>query len=152
MAISKGSPQSVRATMRIGELARRTGRSVHAIRWYESIGLIPGVRRDAGKRRVYDERHVGWLDLMHRLRLTGMPTAKMREYASLAARGSTTLEARRDLLVAYRAQVRAVIAEWRLALSLLDRKVDFYGDWLSTGRRPREPVTSRTTPRRTRKT
>ena len=138
--------------MRIGELARRTGRSVHAIRWYESIGLIPGVGRDAGKRRVYDERHVGWLDLMHRLRLTRMPTAKMREYAALTARGSTTLEARRDLLVAHRAQVRAVIAEWRLALSLLDRKVDFYGDWLSTGRRPREPVTSGTTPRRTRKT
>ena len=152
MTISKVPPQSVRATMRIGELARRTGRSVHTIRWYESIGLIPGVGRDAGKRRVYDERHVGWLDLMHRLRLTGMPTAKMREYAALAARGSTTLEARRDLLVAHRAQVRAVIAEWRLAPSLLDQKVDFYGKWLSTGRRPPEPVTSRTTPRRTRKT
>jgi DNA-binding transcriptional MerR regulator len=134
--------------MRIGELARCTGRSVHAIRWYESIGLIPGVGRDPGKRRVYDERHVGWLDLMHRLRLTGMPT----EYAALAARGSTTLEARRDLLVGRRAQVHAVIAEWRLALSLLDRKVDFYGKWLSTGSRPPEPVTSRTTPRRTRKT
>jgi DNA-binding transcriptional MerR regulator len=88
MAISKVPPQSVRATMRIGELARRTGRSVHAIRWYESIGPIPGVGRDAGKRRVYDERHVGWLDLMHRLRLTGMPTAKMREYAALAALSS----------------------------------------------------------------
>jgi DNA-binding transcriptional MerR regulator len=138
--------------MRIGELARRTGRSVHAIRWYESIGLIPGVGRDAGKRRVYDERHVGWLDLMRRLRLTGMSTAKMREYAALAARGRTTLEARRELLVAHRAQVRAVIAEWRMALSLLDRKVDFYGKWLRTGSRPPEPVSSRTTNRRKRKT
>jgi DNA-binding transcriptional MerR regulator len=145
-------PESVRATMRIGELARRTGRSIHAIRWYESIRLIPGVRRDAEKRRVFDERRVGWLDLMHRLRLTGMPTAKMREYAAPTARGRTTLEARRNFLVEHRAQVRAFIAEWRLALSLLDRKVDFYGAWLSTGRRPPEPVISRTTPRRTRKT
>jgi DNA-binding transcriptional MerR regulator len=138
-----------RMTMRIGELAQRTGRSVHSIRWYESIGLVPGVRRDAGNRRVYDERHVGWLDLMHRLRLTGMSIAKMREYAALAARGSATLEERRDLLAAHRIQVRALIDEWRRALSLLDRKLDFYGEWIHTGRRPRIPV-SKSPPRRLR--
>nr|WP_282597177.1 MerR family transcriptional regulator [Rhizobacter sp. SG703] len=31
--------------MRIGELAERTGRSVHAIRWYEAQGLSATVRR-----------------------------------------------------------------------------------------------------------
>jgi DNA-binding transcriptional MerR regulator len=150
MTTSK-NPAPARVTMHIGELAKRTGRSVYAIRWYESIGLIPGVQRDAGKRRIYDERHVGWLDLMHRLRLTGMSTAKMREYAELAARGRTTLEARRDLLVAHRAHVRSVIAEWRLALSLLDRKVDFYGDWISTGRRPPDPAAPKSVSRRNRR-
>jgi len=149
VANSKGNLAPALETMRIGELARRTGRSVHSIRWYESIGLVPGVRRDAGNRRVYDERHVGWLDLMHRLSLTGMPITKMREYAALAARGSETLEARRDMLAAHRVHVRALIAEWRQALSLLDRKLDFYGDWIQTGRRPRIPV-PKTLPRRSR--
>jgi DNA-binding transcriptional MerR regulator len=148
--MAKGNLAPARMTMRIGELAQRTGRSVHSIRWYESIGLVPGVGRDAGNRRVYDDRHVGWLDLMHRLRLTGMSIRKMREYAVLAARGSTTLEARRDLLAAHRIQVRSVIVEWRQALSLLDRKLEFYGDWIHTGRRPRIPG-SRTPPRRLRK-
>ena len=32
--------------LRIGKLARLTGRSVHTIRWYEAQQLIPGVRRD----------------------------------------------------------------------------------------------------------
>lgn len=57
--------------LRIGEVARRTGRSLHTIRWYESQGLIPGVRRDRAGHRVYSEHHVGWLDLMERLRRTG---------------------------------------------------------------------------------
>jgi hypothetical protein len=35
--------------------------------------------------------------------------------------------------------VQTTIAEWRRALMLLDRKVDFYGEWLSSGRRPAEP-------------
>ena len=41
---------------RIGTLATRSGRSIHTIRWYESQGLIPGVERDAGGRRVYVEQ------------------------------------------------------------------------------------------------
>jgi DNA-binding transcriptional MerR regulator len=97
------STRDPRPTLGIGELARRTGRSAHTIRWYESIGLVPGVRRDGGNRRVYDELHVGWLDLMDRLRTTGMSTAQMRAYATLVARGRATLEARRAMLVAHRA-------------------------------------------------
>ena len=31
--------------IRIGELAARTGRSVHTIRWYEQQGLLPPVPR-----------------------------------------------------------------------------------------------------------
>lgn len=50
--------------LHIGDIAGRTGRSVHTIRWYERQGLIPGVSRDAGGRRVYSDYHVGWLDLM----------------------------------------------------------------------------------------
>ena len=72
--------------MKIGELSSRSGRSIHAIRWYEAQGLIPGVERDGGGRRVYSDLHVGWLDLMDRLRRTGMTIAQMREYTHSFAR------------------------------------------------------------------
>jgi hypothetical protein len=29
------------------------------------------------------------------------------------------------------------IAEWTLALKLIDSKIDFYGEWLTTGHRPK---------------
>ncbi|MBJ6766261.1 MerR family DNA-binding transcriptional regulator, partial [Myxococcaceae bacterium JPH2] len=38
--------------IRIGQLASRTGRSVHTIRWDEAQGLMPGVSRDAGGQRT----------------------------------------------------------------------------------------------------
>jgi DNA-binding transcriptional MerR regulator len=53
--------------LRICELAARTGRGIHAIRWYEAQGLMPGVTRDRGGRRVYSELHLGWLHLKDRL-------------------------------------------------------------------------------------
>jgi DNA-binding transcriptional MerR regulator len=123
--------------LRIGELAARTGRSIHAIRWYETQGLIPGVVRDSGGRRVYGELHLNWLDLMDRLRRTGMSIAAMREYTALVKQGRSTLKQRQEMLAAHRAQVRETIADWTLALKLLDSKIDFYGEWLATGHRPK---------------
>lgn len=120
----------------IGELARRTGRTVHAIRWYETQGLVPGVVRDEGGRRLYGELHVGWLDLMDRLRRTGMSIAEMREYTALALQGKATLRQRRDLLAAHRVRVAETIADWNQALSLVERKIDFYDDWMQSGHRP----------------
>ena len=126
--------------LRIGELSRRSGRSVHAIRWYETQGLVPGVVRDAAGRRVYTEQHVSWLELMDRLRRTGMSIAEMRRYTALVKDGRATLKQRRELLTAHRARVEATIADWNQALLLLDRKLDFYGEWIDTGQRPKKPL------------
>ena len=121
----------------IGELSARSGRSIHTIRWYEAQGLIPGVVRDGGGRRNYTEQHVDWLDLMDRLRRTGMSVAEMRDYASLVKLGRSTLKQRQELLAAHRIKVKATIAELSLALKLIDSKIDFYGEWLHTGQRPK---------------
>jgi DNA-binding transcriptional MerR regulator len=125
------------SSLRIGELSARSGRTVHAIRWYEAQGLIPGVVRDGGGRRVYHEQHVDWLDLMERLRRTGMSIAEMRAYTALVKQGRSTLKQRQEMLYAHRARVLETIAEWTLALKLIDSKIDFYGEWLTTGHRPK---------------
>ncbi|MFS2035153.1 MerR family transcriptional regulator [Polaromonas sp. CT11-55] len=130
-------------TFLIGQLAARTGRSVHTIRWYEAQGLIPGVARDGGRRRVYGELHISWLELMDRLRRTGMSIAEMREYTALVKQGSGTLAKRQALLSAHREQVRGMIAEWQLALKLLDSKIDFYDEWVASGKRPAVKVAQR---------
>lgn len=122
--------------MRIGGLSARTGHSIHAIRWYEAQGLIPGVARDGGGRRVYHDNHVGWLELMNRLRRTGMSIAEMRRYTALVRQGHATLAERHAMLRTHRERVQRTIAEWQQALVLLDSKIDFYGQWQRTGKRP----------------
>ena len=125
------------STLRIGELAARSGRTIHAIRWYEAQGLIPGVERDLGGRRVYSEQHVNWLDLMDRLRRTGMSIAEMRAYTALVKQGRGTLKQRQEMLYGHRTRVLETISEWTLALKLIDSKIDYYGEWLTTGHRPK---------------
>lgn len=122
--------------LHIGELAARTGRSIHTIRWYEAQGLIPGVERDSGGRRVYGEAHLGWLDLIDRLRRTGMSIAEIRDYAALAIQGRRTLRRRQELLEAHRQRVESAIGEFQAALELIHSKIAFYEEWIDTGRQP----------------
>ncbi|MBR1204811.1 MerR family transcriptional regulator [Bradyrhizobium sp. Pear77] len=121
----------------IGDIARRSGRSVHTIRWYEAQGLMPGVVRDRGRRRVYNDYHIGWLDLMERLRLTGMSIKQLRDYTTLVKQGSATLRKRRALLAEHQLRVRAMIAKWTEALALVDAKIEFYDEWVAAGTRPK---------------
>ena len=126
----------VKARFHIGRLARETGRSVHTIRWYEQQGLMPGVTRDAGGRRVYVDQHIGWLLFLDRLRFAGMSVREMRRYASLAAQGKKTIRQRLDLLEAHRARVCAWMDEFQTALRLIERKQAYYTTWLTNGHRP----------------
>jgi len=48
----------------IGEVAQRTGLSVHALRFYEREGLLASpIERTADGRRAYREQDLEWLDL-----------------------------------------------------------------------------------------
>lgn len=121
--------------LRIGEMAERTGHSVHTIRWYEAQGLLPTVPRQ-GAHRVYSNRHVEWMELMDRLRMTGMSVEQLRNYTALAQRGGATLEQTRAMLVAHKARVEVRIAEWERAQRVINEKIAFYTEWIEQGRRP----------------
>ena len=126
----------VNARFHIGRLARETGRSVHTIRWYERQGLMPGVTRDAGGRRVYSDKHIAWLLFLDRLRFAGMSVREMRRYASLASQGKKTIPQRLDLLEAHRTRMCAFVDELQAALRLIERKQAYYAAWLKNGQRP----------------
>ncbi|MFF4216437.1 MerR family transcriptional regulator [Streptomyces nondiastaticus] len=112
----------------ISEVAGCTGLSVHTLRWYERIGLMPHVDRSHTGQRRYTDRDLDWLDLVGRLRLTGMPVADMVRYARLVREGEHTMAEREELLTAHREDVRKRIAELRSTLEVLDYKIDIYAD------------------------
>jgi DNA-binding transcriptional MerR regulator len=120
----------------IGAFAEKTSHSIHTIRWYEAQGLLPKVPRDAGGRRVYSQRHVSWMELMDRLRLSGMSVAQLKDFTALAQQGNATLEPTRQVLQAHKAVVEEKITDWQLALTLIEQKIHFYTQWIDTGQRP----------------
>ncbi|MFF2084961.1 MerR family transcriptional regulator [Nocardia sp. NPDC058176] len=110
----------------IGEAADRSGLSRDTLRWYERIGLMNYIGRDhAGKRR-FSDRDLEWLELIARLRLTGMPVADMIRYAELVRAGEQTYPARLAMFRQTRADVLDKIAELQKTVAVLDYKIAVY--------------------------
>ncbi|WP_322056923.1 MerR family transcriptional regulator [Paraburkholderia sp. J63] len=120
--------------MKIGDLASMTGLSVHTIRYYERIGLIPFALRDASGQRAYDRSILDWLAFLGRLKKTGMPIQGMLRYAELRAQGAATEGERCELLMAHREAVRAHVAELQSCLLALDAKIEGYSTAHPTSR------------------
>jgi MerR family redox-sensitive transcriptional activator SoxR len=62
----------------IGEVARRAGVATSAIRYYESIGLLPEPERESGQRR-YDESVIGKLAFVGVAQSAGFTLDEIRE-------------------------------------------------------------------------
>jgi len=74
----------------IGEVCAQLGVSARTVRYYEELGLLPGVRRRAGGRRVYGADEVERLGFIQRLKALGLSLAEIRELnAVYAIAGST---------------------------------------------------------------
>jgi DNA-binding transcriptional MerR regulator len=114
-------------------MAAATGVSTHTLRYYERAGLIHPIARNAGNQRRYSEADVEWVRFLLRLRETGMPIARMREYAELRAAGPTTVPARLGLLETHRAALQERIALLRNHEKALETKIQTYRHDLEQG-------------------
>jgi DNA-binding transcriptional MerR regulator len=113
------------ATYSIRRAAEESGLSAHTIRWYERIGLLDRVARGSDGRRRFGADDLGWLELLVKLRRTGMPVAEMVRYAELV-RTDAGVEERLELLGKHRERVVAALAAQQECLTFLDYKIDLY--------------------------
>jgi DNA-binding transcriptional MerR regulator len=108
-----------------GETAEKTGFSLDTLRYYERIGLLDGVARTSGGRRRYGDDDLGWIEMLRCLRDTGMPIARMREFAALT-RDERTVAARIALLEEHDREVEERIATLHAQRDHLRGKIAYY--------------------------
>ncbi|MEV6010739.1 MerR family transcriptional regulator [Streptomyces sp. NPDC051976] len=118
----------------IGEVAERSGLSVHALRFYEREGLFPNpVRRLSNGRRIYHEEDLEWLAICTKLRSSGMSLATIRQYMELVGQGPGNEHERLELLRRHEHRVEAQIRELQETLDVMRHKVRIYEDHVHRG-------------------
>ncbi|MGI5915127.1 MAG: MerR family transcriptional regulator [Anaerolineae bacterium] len=112
--------------MRISEVAEKYRLSPDTLRYYERIGLIPRVNRNASGIRDYTERDCRWVEFVKCMRNAGLPIEALIEYVTLFRQGDETIKARIELLTEQRDQLAARIEEMKKTLERLTHKIDRY--------------------------
>jgi DNA-binding transcriptional MerR regulator len=108
-----------------GQVVEKTGFSLDTLRYYERIGLLDGVARTSGGRRQYGEDDIGWLELLRCLRETGMPIARMLQFAELC-RDEQSVADRIGLLEEHDREVEQRIAELEAQREHIRGKIAYY--------------------------
>lgn len=105
--------------MRIGKLARHTGVSIRALRYYEEKGLLHPDRTPAGY-RVFAHADVATVAHIRTLLAAGLNTDLIAEILSCMTDGSRLLQGCRERLTAERRRMSQDIDRLLTARSLLD--------------------------------
>jgi DNA-binding transcriptional MerR regulator len=124
--VTAPTPPETATELTIAEAAEAAGLSVHTVRYYERAGLLTPIERNGSGHRRFTERDIEWLVVCTRLRATGMPIRRVREYAELVRDGEGNESERLALLEAHRADVLERLAEVQRNLELIDYKIELY--------------------------
>ncbi|MDF7626708.1 MerR family transcriptional regulator [Lactobacillaceae bacterium L1_55_11] len=113
--------------MNIKAVAQQTGLSIGTIRYYEKIGLLPEIARDANGIRNFDNHNVQQLDFIKTLRNSGMRIAALKEYLSLVyADDDASIPRRQAILQASLAEIEDQMAKLQTGRDCLRYKLANY--------------------------
>ena len=116
--------------MTIREIAAKTNMSTDTLRYYERIGLLPPVPRNAAGIRNYDEYFVNFINFIKKLKASGMLLEHIIDYIRLAEMGDATIQERKKLLAEARETLLDKINSLQLVAELADYQLRNYENLL----------------------
>ena len=108
--------------IRIGELARRSGVSVRALRYYEDQGLLQSERSESGQ-RYYPERAAEKVRFLQDMYAAGLTSRNIATLLPCLDTGHTT-EEQRHMLRRERDRIHDRASRLRAALRRLDQIIE----------------------------
>jgi DNA-binding transcriptional MerR regulator len=112
--------------MTITEVSEKFGIPLDTLRYYERIGLIPRVNRNKSGIRDYTEENCKWVEFVKCMRSAGLPIEVLIEYIGLFQQGDETIEARKELFIEQRKQLKSRMEDMKNTLERLDYKIASY--------------------------
>jgi MerR family transcriptional regulator, copper efflux regulator len=111
------------STLTIQDVSRRSGLSEPTLRYYEEVGLIGPIDRDASSgHRRYQDADVDTLQILACLRAMGMGIGDMRTYQANRLRGRIAAAEQRELLLRHAERVESEIAKLHTHVDYLREK------------------------------
>ena len=112
--------------MTITDVSKKYNITADTLRYYERIALIPEVNRNTSEIRDYAEKDCKWVHFAKCMRSAGLSIEVLVEYVAMFQQGTSTIKARKELLIDQRSRLDENIKEMQQTLERLDKKIDGY--------------------------
>ncbi len=116
----------------IKEIADQMNVSTATLRYWDSEGLLPYVKRENG-RRVFEDKDFKWLRVLNCMKNINMPIKKIREYVELALQGDSTLKERYELILEQKKFIQNQINDLNSCLKEFEYKEWYYKTAIEAG-------------------
>lgn len=112
---------------------KKTGLSVHTLRYYEKEGLLPFVRKNSSGLRVFSDSDLGWLELIECLKATGLHLKGIKQYIDWYIEGDSTLQLRLDMFRQQKIRIEEQMAELQKHMNKINYKIELYTKAVAAG-------------------
>jgi len=116
----------------IKEIADKMNVTTATLRYWDSEGLLPDVRRENG-RRIFEDKDFKWLRVLNCMKNINMPIKKIKEYVELALQGDSTLQARYEMILEQKQFIQNQISELNTCLKEFEYKEWYYETAIKAG-------------------
>ncbi len=107
----------------IKDVCRKLNLTVHTVRHYCDMGLVPNLRHDKNGNRIFDEESLNWLQAAKFLRASGLSIPEIRHYFSLCRIGKSTIEERKNILIKLKSDSEQELAAMQRRIDCLSDKI-----------------------------
>ncbi len=116
----------------IKEIAKKMNVTTATLRYWDSEGLLPDIKRENG-RRVFLDKDFKWLRVLNCMKNINMPIKKIREYIELAKKGDSTLQARYEIILEQKQFIKSQINDLNTCLKEFKYKEWYYQTAIKAG-------------------
>lgn len=117
----------------IKEVSEMTKLPISTLRYYDKMGLLPGLKRKESGYRVFSDGDIEMLKILDSFKKAGLQIKDMQHYLALAFQGESTLAERYALFLKQENVLEEKIAELQQALDVTRKKISYYETALQAG-------------------
>lgn len=107
----------------IKDVCKRLNLTVHTVRHYCDMGLVPNLRYDKNGNRILDEESLNWLQGAKFLRASGLSIPEIHHYFSLCQIGKSSIKERKDILIKLKSESEKELIELQHRIECLSEKI-----------------------------
>ncbi|MDO4175385.1 MAG: MerR family transcriptional regulator [Eubacteriales bacterium] len=117
----------------IKEVSNMMNLSISTLRYYDTMGLLPGLKRKESGYRVFSDNDIEMLKIIDSFKKAGLKIKDMQHYLALAFQGENTLTERYQLFLKQEKVLEKKIEELQQALEVTRKKISYYEAALQAG-------------------